>query len=180
MRTLTALSIATLILAGCYIGVGINHAGPAYEEAGSINNLSIVPATLPSDIKGSASAAERERVRGSLPSDAARWLAGGITDETDSAVWANAVTAKPSTGYYMTFEITYLDLGNEKVANETAQEDGLSQMVAKGRIYNAASGELVAELTLDKTSGFRGDPPVQQEIQAMARDIGKWFKERRK
>src|ERR671922_98205 len=111
MRTFIVLS-AVLLLSACYLAVGINRAGPAYEEAGNINKIGILSASLPDKIHGSISAADEQRLRSDLPADAAQWLAEGITSETDSAVWATAITAKPSTGYYMTTEITYLDVGD--------------------------------------------------------------------
>ena len=175
MRTLMSLSIATLVLAGCYVGIGLNHDGPAIDEAGSISKISILPATLPTRIEGGITDADEQRLRETLPGDAAKWLAAGITEQTDSAVWANTVSEKPASGYYMTFTITNLNVGDEKAAAASTNDEGNSTTVAKARIYNATSGELVAELTIDKSSGFLGDPPVQQDIRAMATDIGKWF-----
>jgi hypothetical protein len=178
MRTLTALSIVTLMLAGCYVGIGLNDDGPAIDEAGTISKISILPAVLPSRIDGALTDADEKNLRSELPSDAADWLAAGITDETDSVVWASTASEKPTTGYYMTFQFIGLNVGDEEAAAADA-DNGHSTTSAKASIYNAASGELVAELTINKSSGWLGEPPVQQDIKAMARDIGKWFESKR-
>jgi hypothetical protein len=176
MRALIGVSLA-LLLSACYVAVGINRAGPAYEEAGRINNIAILPAKLPEKIHGAISDAEAARLRSTLPDDTARWLAEGITAETD--VWAHADSTKPTSGYYMTVTITHLDVGDEKAADETAQEEGQSRTMLRGFIYNASTGELVAELHLEKSSGWLGEAPHRLDIQDMARDMAAWFKEKR-
>jgi hypothetical protein len=178
MRSLVVLTFA-LMLSACYVAVGINRPGPAYEEAGQISNIAILPAKMPAKIEGAMSDSNKAALRESLPADASEWLAKGITSKTGSAVWAHADSEKPTTGYYMTVSITHLDVGDEKRAGETAQEEGRSQTVMLGYIYNAATGEMVAELRLEKSAAWLGGTPHQLDIEAMAQDIGAWFLERR-
>ena len=186
MRALLPLValLAVLSLAACNTSdskVSTGTAGEAYNDVDNIYTLYVLPVDLPDEIHGDASDADKERWMQDWPMTAARLVARGVTEETGDKVSAVVSEKKPNADYYFKLEITYLDIGDADVRGSTLldpDEQGWSQVIATGTIYNARNGEVVAELTFNQSSGFATKEPFQNDMGNLGQDLGNWIQSR--
>jgi hypothetical protein len=186
MRALHAILalLAVLGLASCNTSdsrVSKGTAGEAYRDVDNIYTLYIMPVELPDEIHGSASEADKERWANDWPMAGARLIARGVTEETGDKVTALVSEKKPDDDYYFELVITYLDIGDADVRAANLldpDEEGWSQVIATGTIYNADSGEVVAELRFDQSSGFDTKEPFQNDMSNLGQDLGNWIESR--
>lgn len=174
MRTLMTTSLL-LALAAC-TGLEHNRAGPAYDEAGRISILKVLPAELPSQFLGNFDPQDEQAWRRDWPRLTAEVLAGGVNHATGGSVRASVTELAPTTGYYMTTRITYLDVGSGEA--QGVDDEGWSHVLATCRIFNAASNELVAELGFQERAGWLKEVHYQDVIARMGESLGRWFRAR--
>lgn len=176
--------LAVLSIAGCNTSdskVTGGSAGQAYHDVHQIDTLFILPVELPDEIHGSASNSEKDRWREDWPMTAARLIARGVTDETGEDVNALVSESKPRADFYFKLEITYLDVGDSELRTANlfdSSEEGWSHVLATGKLYNARTGELVAELTFDQSSGWEVKEPFQNDMRNLGQDLGDWIQSR--
>jgi hypothetical protein len=204
MKILTAmLMVSLLLLTGCHVGLhGHGHGhyrvrhhhyrhhghhrhhhwngpGPAYGEASKITEIKILSATLPDDFEGEFSSDEEAAWRKAWPDQAAQLVAAGLTTGTNSQVTATFSETKPTSGYYMTLEITYIDIGDPRPnADGTPKQRG-SALSARGVIMNAESGKMVADVKFSESSGWTGTVPFDGYMSRIGGSLAEWFNDKR-
>jgi hypothetical protein len=156
-----------------------NAAGPAYAEASVLTQIAIVQATLPDKIEGKFSATEEAAWRKDWPILAAQLIANGLTTRTDNVVTGSVAKTRPSKGYYMRLEITHIDVGDIRAdADDKTGRQG-SSLAAHGFIFNATTGELVADVKFREGSGWTGTRQFEVFMARAGSSLGDWFKARR-
>ena len=156
-----------------------NSPGPAYQEAGRIDSIAILPVTLPETIEGEFSESEATAWRESLPKQAADRIADGLSKSTDGKVTASTADSKPASGYYMQVEITYLDMGDPTPnADGTPKQRG-SALSAHGVILNADTGEMVADVKFSESTGWTGINMFDPFMLRVGSSLGEWLEEKR-
>lgn len=186
MRTLSLLLILPVVfLSACqtsksemYTGT----AGDAYEDRRAVRELKVLAVKLPKQIHGKYEDAELERYYRDWPMTGARLVADGVQEETDDKVLAMAALDRPTRGHYFELEIEYLDLGDPElrasaVLNNSKQ--GWSHVLAKGRLVNAETGELVAELKFEQSSGGLTKSPFEKDMGNLGEELGRWLNSHR-
>lgn len=157
-----------------------NAAGPAYAEASTIKEIVILPATLPTEIRGVYGTTDELRWRTDWPQLAAKSLAAGLTERTDSAITGTFSRTQPETGYYMKLDITYLDVGDARPnVDGTARLRG-SALAAHGVIMNAETRQMVADVKFTESSGWTGDIQFEAFLSSVGGSLGDWFINKRK
>jgi hypothetical protein len=204
MRLLIVTSLAALLMfSGCAVGFhGSGHGhyrvrhghyrhhghhrhhhwngpGPAYGEAAKISEITVLSATLPDDFEGEFTSEEESAWREAWPEQAAQLVAAGLTSGTDSKVKATFSETKPTSGYYMTLEITYIDIGDPRPnADGTPKQRG-SALSARGVITNAQSGQMVADVKFSESSGWTGSIPFDGYMTRIGASLAEWFNDKR-
>lgn len=188
MRTLLSMTalLAILCLAACKTSessITEGTAGPAYNQIDNIDRLFVLPAELPDEIHGNASDAEKERFRQDWPMAAARQIASGVTSKTGKRTVASVAEEAPDHDYYFEIEITYVDVGDPKVrAGDVLGNDqeGWSLVTATGRIINGSTGEVVAKLSFNESSGWaKSTVPFENDMANLGEELGAWIEARR-
>jgi hypothetical protein len=158
-------------------------AGEAYSQVDTIDSLYVLPVKLPRAIHGNVSEEERQRFRRDWPMAGARQIARGVTRETGDYTVAIAGQDKPESDYYFELEITYLDVGDPELRGGdvlTNDQEGWSLVIATGRIINAKTGELVAELQFNQSSGWaKMNVPFERDMANLGIELGRWLDDRR-
>jgi hypothetical protein len=131
---------------------------------------------LPSQFLGTFDPRDEQAWRRQWPGLTAQELAGGINRETGGSVRASVTQSAPTTGYYMTTRITYLDVGSGRA--QGADEEGWSQILLTCRIINAASNELVAEVAFQERAGWLKEVHFQDVVARTGESLGRWFRAR--
>ena len=157
-----------------------NAPGPAYSEAKHIKEITILPASLPKEIDGEVSDAQEAQWRSEWPMQAAKLVAASLSSGTDSAVTATASESKPSSGYYMTLDILYLDVGDPNTNTDGTPKERGSAMAAHGMIVNAGSGQVVADVKFTESSGWTGDIQFDKYMGNVGSSLSDWFVDQRK
>lgn len=153
-------------------------AGEAYRDVDNIYTLYILPVKLPDAIHGNASDADKSRWREDWQMVGARLIARGVSDEAGDKVVASAREQKPDVDYYFDLKITYLDVGDEDVRTTSLlgnDEKGWSHVLATGRIVRASTGDTVAELNFDQSSGHPNKEPFQSDMSNLGKQLGSWI-----
>jgi hypothetical protein len=184
MRAIFATGLAALLFtASCSSSeMSTGTAGEARDEAIRITELAVLPVELPTELHGSFTPEEEERYRRDWPMTAANLIAGGVEDQTDKHVRAYASEKQPLKGHYFQLEITYLDIGDRGVRAENmldGDREGWSLVRARGHIYNAETGELVAELNFEESSGGIRKVPFENDMANMGDQLGEWLDDQR-
>jgi hypothetical protein len=156
-----------------------NAAGPAYAEASVLTQITIIQATLPNVIEGEFSATEEAAWRKDWPILAAQLVADGLTTRTDGVVTGSVASTQPRTGYYMTLEITQIDVGDVRPSTDDKPDLRGSSLAAHGFIYNASTGQLVADVKFREGSGWTGNNQFEVFMARAGSSLGDWFKARR-
>lgn len=157
-----------------------NAPGPAYAEASTLTQLTVLDATLPDEIEGEFTATEEATWRKDWPTLAAQLMADGLTTRTDGAVTGSVASVAPSKGHYMKLEITQLDVGDIRPDADDKPRLRGSSLAAHGFIYNAATGQLVADVKFREGSGWTGSRQFEVFMARSGSSLGDWFKARRK
>jgi hypothetical protein len=157
-----------------------NHAGEVYSESAEIHSLVVLPMKLPSEMKGEFVAGSEKKLREEWPLKAAQIVAANLLAAGDIRVAAAPGDSKPSSGYYMEIEITQFDAGSRQATIDgTNGIDGWCYLLAKGRIFNAATGKVVVELTFEESTGrYTEAPPFEDLIAGMGADLVDWFRDK--
>lgn len=173
-----------LLLAGLTLGCETSHSrivSSGGEEGAMppmLLNLQVVPARLPDEIHGRASAEEIERYRRDWPMAAARVIAHAVTEETDERVVAVPAQKKPETGYYFTVEITYLDVGDLE-ARATGifggKQEGWSLVLARGKLIDAATGKVASEFEFTESSGSPFSRRFENDMYNLGEELATWL-----
>jgi hypothetical protein len=157
-------------------------AGDAYKDADNIYMIYIMPVDLPNEIHGNATDAEKDRWQEDWQMVGARLIARGVSDEAGDKVIASARESKPDADFYFVLEITYLDVGDENVRSSgilDSDERGWSHVLAVGRIVRSDTGDTVAELTFDQSSGKLTKEPFQDDMTNLGQELGNWIVNRK-
>lgn len=200
MRFLLFAMFSALLLSGCAVeiehghfrhhrGWGHHHghhrhywnkAGEVYSESATIRSLVVLPAKMPNLISGERTTDEEAKLREQGPMHAAQIIAAQVTSRAEIRVTATVGDTKPSDGYYLEIEITQLDAGDRKaMAEKNNGVDGWSYLLANGKIYNAATGKVVVELTFEQSTGrYNEAPPFEALVAGIGIDLADWFKEK--
>ena len=147
-----------------------------------MRNLFVLPVDLPDEIRGEATSAERATWREEWPRDASVWLAEEIEAENAGEIDAVATSEEPGTDHFVDLDIVYLDVGDpgERALNLLRpREDGWSHVIAKARIINAETGEIVAELDLVHGSHYDWGQSFEGDMRGIGDDLGEWIADRR-
>lgn len=186
LKHLAAIALLTLpLLAACnspHAAVVETSQGGEQSAIAEIRNLYVLPVDLPDRILGEATDAELAAWRKSWPGDAALWLAEEIEAENPGEIDAVATSEKPGSGHYLDLNITYLDLGDpsERAANLVEpSEEGWSHVIAKARIIDARTGEIVTELDFVHGSHYDWGLSFQSDMRGIGDDLGEWIADRR-
>ena len=177
--------LVTPLLAACnspHAAVAETAQDGEHSGLAEIRNLHVLPVDLPDEIHGEATSAERATWREEWPRDAAMWLAEEIEAENTGEIVAAVASNEPRTDHFIDVDIIYLDVGDpdERALNLLRpREDGWSHVVAKARIINAETGEIVAELDLVHGSHYDWGPSFESDIRGIGDDLGEWIADRR-
>ncbi|MBK8206144.1 MAG: hypothetical protein IPK87_05015 [Planctomycetes bacterium] len=176
--------LAVFGLASCHTSdsrVSEGEAGEAFHDIDEILTLYILPIELPDEIHGNASDRERELWRQDWPMSGARSVARGVTDETGEDVTALVSEKKSDADFYFKLVITYIDVGDEAIRKGKIvgnSEEGWSQVLATGTLYNGSNGEIVAELRFDQSSGYQVSEPFHNDMNNLGQELGNWIQSR--
>ncbi|MCC7510462.1 MAG: hypothetical protein IT464_13960 [Planctomycetes bacterium] len=157
-------------------------AGDAFEERRVVSNLKVLPVKLPKQIHGKYDQADLERFYRDWPMAGARLVADGVFEETAEEVRAMATLERPSTGYVFELEIEYLDLGDPDSRASSIlhnKKQGWSHVLAKGRLINAETGDLVVELQFEQSSGGIAKPAFENDMANLGEELGRWLNDHR-
>jgi hypothetical protein len=177
--------LAVLVMAACSSSQSKEPdatAGDAFEDADNIYMIYVMPVELPDEIHGNASEADKNRWEDDWPMVGARLIARGVNDETGSKVRATTRERRPESDFYFILYITHLDVGDADVRSSgifSSDERGWSHVLATGRIVRADTGDVVAELTFDQSSGNPTKEPFQDDMTNLGHELGNWIMERR-
>lgn len=198
MRIAIVLATAALLLSGCVVGVGHhrghwhkrhgwhvgfgyrshhhwNSSGPAYGEIDRIRELKVLPVNLPAEIEGDYTPDELKEYRQEWPERAAELIAEGVTDGTEGYVDASVEEMRPTTGYYIEITIETLDIGERVDEPDPENEDTWSDVFARGRLINAGTGELVAEIKFRESSSRADEPRFEADMTRIGESLSTWF-----
>jgi hypothetical protein len=198
MRTLIALSVFALLASGCVVGirhhrshrhswgVGIgyhshhhwNSSGPAYDEIYLIDEVVVLPVRLPARIDGELTPEQEKQWRSEWPRRAAELIAEQVSAKTDKPVKGRTAETAPATGYYIDIQIEQLDVGDKVAEPDPDDVSSWSNVFARGRLVNAGSGELVAEIKFREQSTRKDDPVFEQDVQRIGESLSIWFNEK--
>lgn len=159
----------------------LSSGGDAYKEVDNISRLYILPVELPDDIHGDATQLEKSRAREDWPTEGSRLIARGVSEETGDRVTASAREYKPKADFYFKLTITYLNVGDAGArATNLISTDvkGWSQVLATGRIIRADTGETVAELNFNHSSGLGSKESFQNDMTNLGKELGNWITSR--
>lgn len=156
-----------------------NAAGPAYSEASVLTQIAILPAALPVNIDGLFTAAEATTWRAEWPTLAAQLIADGLTTRTDGVVTGVVAHTQPTTGHYMRVVVTFLDVGDNQPNDDGTPRLFGSALHAHGVIFNAATGQLVADVKFREGSGWSENRQFEVFMARIGSSLGDWFKARR-
>ncbi|MBK8206143.1 MAG: hypothetical protein IPK87_05010 [Planctomycetes bacterium] len=156
-----------------------NQAGPAYNEASRITDITILSVTVPEEIEGEYGHYDEQRWREEWPKQGASLVADGLTKRTEAVVKGSANLERPTTGYYMTIEITYLDVGDPRPNKDGEPKLRGSALSAHGVILNAHSGVVVADVKFTESCGWTGDVPFERFMSQVGSSLGDWFLSKR-
>jgi hypothetical protein len=197
MRTIIMIATAALLLSGCVVGVRHrghwhsshgwhvgyryrshhhwNSSGPAYNEIDRIRELKVLPVNLPLDIEGDYTPDEMKEYRAEWPERAAELIAEGVTDGTKGQVDASYEEMRPTAGYYIEITIETLDLGERADEPDPKDDDTWSEVFARGRLVNAGTGELVAEIKFEESSSRTDEPRFEADMTRIGQSLSNWF-----
>lgn len=179
------IAIALLLLAaGCRhyeTTVVEGSGGEDYSHAPRIHTLYVLPVTLPEQILGEASEAQKQEWRGDWPEDGARLAAAGITEATGDDVEGIFVRDVPVSGYYVVITATRIDVGDDEIPATnfiSPRPDLRTDVRADCVIINAETGGLVAELSFDLGTAYGIEKPVENDFYNLGKSLGQWVDER--
>jgi hypothetical protein len=155
-----------------------NSPGPAYIEANRIENLTILPATLPDDFDGEYSSDQESTWRKDWPLRGSELVADAMEKGTEGRVKATVSDSKPSKGYYMTVTVTYLDLGDPTMNADGTPKARGTALAAHGVIMNAESNEMVAEVKFSESSGWTGNNMFEVHMARVGTSLANWLNEK--
>jgi hypothetical protein len=181
MRIFSITALLLLFAAGCrhYETTVIEGAGgedPAQIER--IEQLHVLPIELPDDILGDASESQKQAWRDEWPESGARLVAQAVTGATKDDVEALYAESAPSQGYYVVVTATRIDVGDDEIPASnfvSPRPDLRTDVRADCRIINAASGELVAELSFDLGTAYGIEKPIENDFYNLGKSLGEWL-----
>jgi hypothetical protein len=153
-------------------------AGDAFKDADNIYTIYIMPVELPDEIHGNATDEDKKRWQDDWQMVGARLIASGVSDEAGDTVSCSVREKKPDADFYFALKVTYLDVGDASLRTSGilgSDERGWSHVLAVGRIVRADSGDTVAELTFDHSSGNLTKEPFQNDMTNLGQELGSWI-----
>jgi hypothetical protein len=172
--------LATGLAAGCESSSSriVSYGGEAGAMPPALVNLHVLPVELPDTIHGNIKEEDIARYRRDWPMAAARVIAHAITEESDERVRAVPAQSKPEVGHYFRVEITYLDVGDLEARAAGffgGNREGWSLVLARGKLYDAAKDELVAEFEFTESSGHAFSIRFENDMYNLGEELALWL-----